>query len=143
MIQYPDDESETIYYINMSTGHIQQEHPLDAVYRERVQQEKRLKEQQQKQPYFLPTAGGAGFAAKQEDPLIKAEIDKNVKEQRKLLEQEYVRSIQEIDKNFELKKQEIFRANQAELEGERQKWEEYKRDEERKIRAELEADVDS
>jgi hypothetical protein len=25
-------------------------------------------------------AGGAGFAAKQEDPLIKAEIDKNVKE---------------------------------------------------------------
>jgi hypothetical protein len=78
------------------------------VYRERVQQEKKLKEQQQKMgaqqqrlnnadynlmPSGTLAAGGAGFAAKQEDPLIKAEIDKNVKEQRKLLEQDYVRSI--------------------------------------------------
>jgi hypothetical protein len=41
---------------------------------------------------------------KHDDPLIKAEIDKNIKEQRKLLEQDFARSIEEIDKNFELKK---------------------------------------
>ena len=114
MIQYAGDDNENIYYMNMKTGHIQQEHPLDVVYRERVQQEKKLKEQQQKhgqqlrmqnaninQDYMMSggagmsglAAGGAGFAAKQEDPLIKAEIDKNIKEQRKLLEQDYARSI--------------------------------------------------
>jgi hypothetical protein len=66
---------------------------LDKVYRERAQQEKKLKEQQKHHAPLLPggasSSGGAGpnaFFAKHEDPLIKAEIDKNLKEQRKLLE---------------------------------------------------------
>lgn len=45
--------------------------------------------------------------AKHDDPLIKAEIDKSIKEQKKLLEQDFARSIQDIDKNFELKRSEI------------------------------------
>jgi hypothetical protein len=32
--------------MNMQTGFITHEHPLDKVYRERAQQEKKLKEQQ-------------------------------------------------------------------------------------------------
>lgn len=43
-IQYPSKPDE-IYYMNMQTGQIFPEHPLDAVYRERVKQEKKLKEQ--------------------------------------------------------------------------------------------------
>jgi hypothetical protein len=35
-----------------------------------------------------------------------------LKEQRKLLEQDYARSIEEIDRNFELKRQEIKKASQ-------------------------------
>ena len=79
---------------------------------------------------------------KHDDPLIKAEIDKNIKEQRKLLEQDFARSIEEIDKNFELKKQEILKANQSEIEQEKQRWELYKREEEKKIRAEIEQEID-
>lgn len=44
-IQYAN-QSDEIYYMNMQTGHITHEHPLDVVYRDRVQQEKKLKEQQ-------------------------------------------------------------------------------------------------
>jgi len=43
-IQYANNADE-IYYMNMQNGVITHEHPLDVVYRERVQQEKRLKEQ--------------------------------------------------------------------------------------------------
>lgn len=59
----------------------------------------------------LSGAGPNAFFAKHEDPLIKAEIDKNLKEQKKLLEQDFARSIEEIDRNFELKKQEIVKQN--------------------------------
>lgn len=121
--------------MNMQNGLITHEHPLDVVYRDRVQQEKKLKEQtrmMQQRQMGVPSGansdfmGGAGgqplmlpgtaflflFAlGKHDDPLIKAEIDKNIKEQRKLLEQDFARSIEEIDKNFELKKQEILKAN--------------------------------
>lgn len=83
----------------MQTGEIQPEHPLDVVYKERVQQEKKLKEVQQRAAFPNPLS-----AAKHEDPLIKAEIDKNLKEQRKLLEQDLARSLEEIDKQVELKK---------------------------------------
>jgi hypothetical protein len=41
---------------------------------------------------------------KSEDPLIRAETEKKVKEQRVLLEQEFKQSIQEIERNFELRK---------------------------------------
>lgn len=137
--------------MNMQTGHITHEHPLDVVYRERVQQEKKLKEQQRAMQGYPQTsaallAGSSGpnsFLAKHDDPLIKAEIDKNLKEQRKLLEQDFARSIEEIDKNFELKKQEILRQNQVEVEAEKQKWEVYRREEEKKIRAEMEAEIDA
>jgi myosin heavy subunit len=57
-----------------------------------------------------PTGANSYIGAqKHEDPLIKAEIDKNLKEQKKLLEQDFARSLEEIDKNFELKKQEILK----------------------------------
>lgn len=59
-----------------------------------------------------------------------------------MLEQDFARSIEEIDKNFELKKQEILRQNQVEIEAEKQKWEVYRREEEKKIRAEMEAEID-
>lgn len=42
-----------------------------------------------------------------------------------------------------MKKQEIVRANQQEIEQERQRWELYKREEEKKIRAEIEQEVDA
>ena len=90
----------------------------------------------------LSGAGPNAFFAKHEDPLIKAEIDKNLKEQKKLLEQDFARSIEEIDRNFELKKQEIVKQNQLEIEQERQRWEVYKREEEKRIRQELEAEID-
>jgi centrosomal protein CEP164 len=44
-IQYPS-ASDVLYFMNMQTGLITHEHPLDKVYRERAQQEKKLKEQQ-------------------------------------------------------------------------------------------------
>jgi hypothetical protein len=41
-----------------------------------------------------------------------------------------------------LKKQEILKANQSEIEQEKQRWELYKREEEKKIRAEIEMEID-
>lgn len=64
---------------------------------------------------MLPGANSYIGAQKHEDPLIKAQIDKNLKEQKKLLEQDFARSLEEIDKNFELKKQEILKQNQQEV----------------------------
>ncbi len=111
--------------MNMQNGLITHEHPLDVVYKDRVQQEKKLKEQtrmMQQRQMGVPSAANSDFMTgtggqplmlpgKHDDPLIKAEIDKNLKEQRKLLEQDFARSIEEIDKNFELKKQEILKGN--------------------------------
>ena len=69
-IQYANNADE-IYYMNMQNGVITHEHPLDVVYRDRVQQEKKLKEQQnrliqqQRQQMaaggdFLPASAGPG-----------------------------------------------------------------------------------
>jgi hypothetical protein len=41
-----------------------------------------------------------------------------------------------------LKKQEILKANQSDIEQEKQRWELYKREEEKKIRAEIEMEID-
>ncbi len=53
---------------------------------------------------MLPLLAGAqnSFlgAQKHEDPLIRAEIDKNIKEQKKILEQDFARSKEDIDRNF-------------------------------------------
>lgn len=51
--------------------------------------------------------------------------------------------MEEIDKNFELKKQEILKANLQDIELEKQRWDLYKREEEKKIRAELEQEIDA
>ena len=40
-----------------------------------------------------------------------------------MLEPEFKQSIQEIDRNFELKKQEMLKTNKTEIEREQQKWE--------------------
>lgn len=51
--------------------------------------------------------------------------------------------MQEIDKHFELRKQEIMIQNQNEIEKEREKWEQMKRQEEKKIRSMAETEADS
>ena len=51
--------------------------------------------------------------------------------------------MQEIDKHFELRKQEIMIRNQNEIEKEREKWEQMKRQEEKKIRSMAETEADS
>ena len=53
-----------------------------------------------------------------------------------------MRSIEEIDHNCELKKQEILKHHQLELDQEKQRWEAYKREEEKRIRQELEQEID-
>jgi len=76
------------------------------------------------------------------DPLIRAEAEKKLKEQKFLYHQEYQQSLEEIDKNFELKKQELIRQNEEEIEREKVKWDKYKKDQEKKIRDEIESDID-
>jgi hypothetical protein len=53
---------------------------------------------------FVP---GPVFGAKQDDPLIKAETEKKVNEQKGVIEMQYRNSIEEIDKHFELRKKEL------------------------------------
>ena len=47
---------------------------------------------------------GPVFGAKSDDPLIKAETEKKVNEQKGALEVQYRQSIDEIDKHFEMRK---------------------------------------
>ena len=68
------------------------------------------------------TAQGQVFGAKQDDPLIKAQTEKKVNEQRGALEQQYRQSIEEIDRHFELRKKELMSQNAADVEKEREKW---------------------
>jgi len=77
-----------------------------------------------------------------QDPLIRAEAEKKLKEHKMMYQQEFQQSIEEIDRNFLLKKQELIKQNEEEIEREKQKWDRYKKDQERKIRDEIEADVD-
>ena len=51
-------------------------------------------------------------------------------------------SIEEIEKHFELRKKDLLHQNQQEIEREREKWEAYKKAEEKKIRAQAESAVD-
>jgi hypothetical protein len=79
---------------------------------------------------------------KAEDPLIKAEIEKNLKEQRKIMQQDLVRSLEDIDKNFGLKKKEIQKQTASEIEQEISKWNTFKKDEEKRIKQEHEREID-
>ena len=83
-----------------------------------------------------------GMSSKTQDPLIRAEAEKKIREQRQYYQQEFQQSIEEIDRNFLLKKDELIRQNEEEISREKQKWEKYKKDQERKIRDEIEQDVD-
>ena len=47
---------------------------------------------------------------------------------------QYRSSIEEIDKHFELRKKELMIQNQQEIDKEREKWEQFKKQEEKKIR---------
>lgn len=89
----------------MQTGQISYDHPLDEFYKKKFQDHKRMKNN------LLPTSSNNNSfvqaSSKADDPLIKAEIEKNIREQKKILQQDLVRSLEEIDKNFELKKKEI------------------------------------
>ena len=62
---------------------------------------------QQSATNFFPP--GPVFGAKQDDPLIKAQTEKKVIEQKAPLEQQYNQSIKEIDKHFELRKKELMK----------------------------------
>ena len=88
------NEEDEIYYCNTVSGEIIYDHPLDDHFRKKYMDAKNAK-LGIKQPTFMN---------KSEDPLIRAETEKKVREQRTLLEQEYQQSLQEIERNFELKK---------------------------------------
>ena len=84
-----------------------------------------------------------GLNSKINDPLIKAEADKRIREHRAMYQQEFQKSIEDIDQKFLLKKKELVKQNEEEIERERLKWDKYKKDQEKKIKDEIEADVDA
>ena len=157
------NEQEEIYYTNTITNQVIFDHPLDEVYRKKFQEAK-MKKMMDRQPggpappsadassSQMPqqqTPGGASFpsgpvfGAKQDDPLIKAQTEKKVNEEKGQIEAQYRQSIEEIDKHFELRKKELMIQNQQDIEKEREKWEQVKRQEEKKIRSQAENEADS
>ena len=52
-------------------------------------------------------------------------------------------NIDEIEKHFELRKKDLILQNQQEIEKEKEKWENYKKTEEKKIRSQAESAADS
>ena len=52
-------------------------------------------------------------------------------------------SIDEIEKHFELRKKDLILQNQQEIEKEKEKWENFKKTEEKKIRSQAESAADS
>ena len=56
---------------------------------------------------------------------------------------EYKISIDEIEKHFELRKKDLILQNQNEIEKEKEKWEAFKKSEEKKIRSQAESAADS
>ena len=82
------------------------------------------------------------MANKTQDPLIRAEAEKKLKLHREAYQQEFKQSIEEIDRNFMLRKQELIKQNEDEIEREKQKWDRYKKDQKKKIKEEIEAEVD-
>ena len=70
-------------------------------------------------------------------------MEKKVNDQKNQIEMEFKLSIDEIEKHFELRKRELILQNQQEVEKERDKWESYKKAEEKKIRSHAESAADS
>ena len=66
-----------------------------------------------------PLLQGGLLSNKTHDPIIRAEAEKKLKEQRYLYQQEYQQSIEEIDRNFQLKREEMIRQNNDDIERER------------------------
>ena len=58
-----------------------------------------------------------------------------------MLDAQYQQSIEEIDKHFELRKKELMIQNRQEIEKEREKWEQFKLQEEKKIRSQAESEA--
>ena len=56
---------------------------------------------------------------------------------------EYKLSLDEIDKNFELRQKELIQRNAQEIEKEKEKWEQHKKAEEKRIRSQAESAADS
>ncbi len=159
---FSNDQDE-IYYTNTITGQIIFDHPLDDVYRKKFQLAKEMKHRGEHvgpapsadNTNVSAAASGMGqsatnsfpagpvFGAKQDDPLIKAQVEKKVVDEKVPLEQQYMASIKEVDKNFQLRKKELMRQNNLEIEKEREKWEQVKRQEEKKIRSQAETEADS
>ena len=52
----------------------------------------------------IPMGGRAAMSNKTQDPLIRAEAEKKLKQHRELYQQEFKQSIEEIDRNFLLRK---------------------------------------
>jgi hypothetical protein len=80
---------------------------------------------------------------KTQDPIIRAEAEKKIKEQKQLYEEEFQQSIADIDRNFKLKKEEMIRMNEEEIEQERSVWEKYKVDQQAKIKQEIDQELDN
>ena len=75
--------------------------------------------------------------------MIRAQTEKKVNEQKEQIEMEFKASIDEIDKHFELRKKELIAQNQHDIEREKDKWEKFKKEEEKKIRSQAESAADS
>lgn len=149
------NENDEIYYTNTITGQVIFDHPLDEEYRKKFREAK-MKKMRGENVGPAPSAdtnnsknvqqqqvmAGPVFGAKQDDPLIKAQTEKKVNEQKGVIEQQFRQSIEEIDKHFELRKKELMVQNQQEVEKEREKWELIKRQEEKKIRQQAESEAD-
>ena len=93
------------------------DHPLDEFYKQKFL---RLKAEKEGRPYIppdqqneyqesqntanlIPNFGNfqsAGISNKTQDPLIRAEAEKKIREQRLLFQQQFQQSIEEIDRNF-------------------------------------------
>ena len=59
------------------------------------------------------------MSSKTNDPLIRAEAEKKLKEHKLLYQQEFQQSIEEIDRNFQLRKDELIKQNEHEIEREK------------------------
>lgn len=68
------------------------------------------------------------LGSKTQDPLIRAEAEKKLREQRAYYQQEFQQSIEDMEKQFQLHKSELMLQNEREIEAEREKWERYKRE---------------
>jgi len=123
------------------------DHPLDEQYRQKFLRLKAEKEArtgggQKDQLGVSPVLPVGAMSNKTQDPLIRAEAEKKLKQHRELYQQEFKQSIEEIDRNFLLRKQELIKQNEDEIEREKQKWDRYKKDQEKKIKEEIEAEID-